>query len=286
MIHILVMSILACALTTLAVQATELKRESIDSNKSVVHEVSPQAAETVNPASTPMPNDTNSQWMERHVAKLKAIHEQPIDLLFIGDSITQDWELDGPEPWRQFKTIWDKYFGSLNAMNLGFDGDTTANVLWRLEHGEIEDIHPKVIVLEIGTNNTGRMHWSAEQTVDGIEAIVTLIHEKTPRTKVVLLGILPAGLCSATRNLQVNDGLLHKFENSEFVVYEDLSDLFLQHGVLDRELYLEGKTSPYLKAIHPSSEGQERMAKVLKPILLKLMYDQTDDLHRKDVEVQ
>jgi glycosyltransferase involved in cell wall biosynthesis/lysophospholipase L1-like esterase len=234
-----------------------------------------QFLETPNPATTPTPNVTSrKKWIDRHLTKLNEVHQHPVDLLFIGDSITEDWELDGPEPSKQFKPIWDKYYGALNAVNLGFGGDTTANVLWRLEHGEIDDVQPKVIVLEIGTNNTGRMHWSAQQTLDGINAIVKLIHEKMPTTKIVLLGILPCAFPSEETNTAINESLSHQYEQSDFVIYKDLSDLFMQNGKLDRSLYLEGVTSKYMKAIHPSTEGQERIAKALNPLLTKLLSDQ------------
>jgi lysophospholipase L1-like esterase len=273
-LSIFIIFILACALTTLEMEAIGLDNNPISTSESTS-----QPAETPNPATTPTTNVISyKKWIGRHLAKLNEVHQHPVDLLFIGDSITEDWELDGPEPSKQYKPIWDKYYGALNAFNLGFGGDTTANVLWRLEHGEIDDVQPKVIVLEIGTNNTGRMHWSAQQTLDGINAIVKLIHEKMPSTKIVLLGILPCAFPSAVTNTAINESLSHQYEQSDFVIFQDLSELFMQDGKLDRNLYLEGVTSKYMKAIHPSTEGQERIAKALNPLLTKLLSDQAQPL--------
>jgi lysophospholipase L1-like esterase len=279
MVPFLIVLLFAWAFALSSSPATELKVKVSIPTTSDFRALASQPSELPNPAATPRPNETDPRWMPRHLAKLKAIREQPVDVIFIGDSITQNLELDGPQPWKQFKPVWDKYYGTLNALNLGFDGDTTANVLWRLEHGEIDDLQPKVIVLEIGTNDTGRMHWSAQQTVAGIDAIVQLLHERMPVAKIVVLGILPCALFSAAINSQVNDSLSNNYQKSEFVVYEDFTDVFMRDGKLDRQLYVEGLTSATSKALHPSPEGQERMAKTLQPVLLKLMSDNFDPVH-------
>jgi lysophospholipase L1-like esterase len=263
----------------LSTQATAIELLKTTGQKTAVAaEIAPQPTEISNPAEIPTPGVINPLWMTRHLAKVKEIHERPVDLLFIGDSITEDWELSGPEPWKNLKPIWDRDYGTLNAINLGFGGDTTANVLWRLEHGEIDDLHPKAVVLLIGANNTGRMHWSAEQTASGIDAIVQLIHKKMPEAKIVVLGILPCALFNQKTNLKVNDSLLNKYRDSEFVIYQDLTDVFMKNGKLDPNLFIEGRTSPPTKLLHPSAEGQERMAKALDPLLLKIMSDQLDPL--------
>jgi len=263
----------------LSTQATAIELlKTTDQKTAVEAEIAPQPTEIPNPAEIPTPGVINPAWMRRHLAKVKEIHERPVDLLFIGDSITEDWELSGPEPWKNLKPIWDRYYGTFNAMDLGFGGDTTANVLWRLEHGEIDDLHPKAVVLLIGANNTGRMHWSAEQTAAGIDAIVQFIHKKMPEAKIVVLGILPCALFNQQTNLKVNDSLLNKYRNSDFVIYQDLTDVFMKNGKLDPTMFIEGRTSPPTKLLHPSAEGQERMAKAIEPLLLKLMSAQSDSL--------
>lgn len=86
------------------------------------------------PATTPQPQ-TDAWWMTRHKQKLLQLRQGKTDLLFIGDSITQGWEDTGLR-------VWDQYYASRGAVNLGFNSDRTEHVLWRLAHGEIDDIAP------------------------------------------------------------------------------------------------------------------------------------------------
>jgi lysophospholipase L1-like esterase len=264
--------------TNSKLQAEELK--SLPSASEITTDTagseSSQSLQSANPAIVPIPNETDSFWMPRHLAKLTEIKEQPVDLLLIGDSITQYLEVDGPEPWREFKPVWNKYYVPFNAMNLGFNGDTTANVLWRINHGEIDGIKPKVVMLEIGTNNTGKMHCSAEQTVEGIDTVVSVLHKKLPESKIVILKILPCAFPSMETNLKVNEALAQNYANSGFAFVQDLTDVFMQDGQLDRGLYIEGHNSPFSKALHPSSEGQEKIAKALRPLLQRLIFGESN----------
>lgn len=136
-------------------------------------------------AVTPVPGERD-WWMPRHRAILDRLAQGNVDLLMIGDSITHGWEQRGKE-------IWDEYYAPRKAVNLGFSGDRTENVLWRLENGELENIQPKLAVLMIGTNNSGGETYSAEQIADGIKAIVCTLRTKLPNTKVLILGIFPRG---------------------------------------------------------------------------------------------
>ena len=124
------------------------------------------------PAATPLSRDNLPWWHARHEEKLARVRASRVDLVFLGDSITQDWEEHGPPEWRDFAPAWQRFYGDRNAVNLGFKGDTTASLLWRMQHGEVDGIQPKVAVVMIGANNNGRVHWSAEQTLDGIAAII------------------------------------------------------------------------------------------------------------------
>src|SRR4051794_35531071 len=123
-------------------------------------------------------------WKQLHDSFLaRAKKKEGVNLLFFGDSITQGW--NGAQ------AVWDRYYGPRNAANFGIGGDRTQHVLWRIENGEVEGIHPKVVVLMIGTNNMGAN--SADEIADGIAAIVKKLREKLPETKVLLLGIFPRG---------------------------------------------------------------------------------------------
>src|SRR4029077_5392043 len=131
-------------------------------------------------------------WRERHGAKLAEIRRGRVDLVFLGDSITQNYEKSGPPAWQDFRPVWQRFYGDRNAVNLGFNGDATSHLLWRIENGEIDKIAPQVAVILIGANNLGRLHWSADDTLAGIDAIVAQLRRRLPRTRLMLLGILPS----------------------------------------------------------------------------------------------
>ena len=119
-----------------------------------------------------------------------------MDLVFIGDSITQGWEGRG-------KAIWAEYYGDRNAVNLGIGGDRTQHVIWRLQNGNLKGIHPKAAVIMIGTNNSGDN--TAEQIAEGVTKIVQILRETTPKTKVLLLATFPRGANPKDARRMVNE---------------------------------------------------------------------------------
>src|ERR1700710_1092059 len=143
-------------------------------------------------AATPIARLDLPWWKARHEAVLHRLQQGPVDLLWIGDSITQNWEKTGPAPQQDSQPVWQHFYGTRNAVNLGFKGDTTASLLWRVRNGEVSGIAPKVAVVLIGANNLGRVHWSAEDTVAGIDTITADLRARLPATKILLLGVLPS----------------------------------------------------------------------------------------------
>jgi len=146
--------------------------------------VPPTAAHPHLDASAPMAKADKGQFLQRHESFLARAKAGPIGLLFLGDSIIDNWRNRAPQ-------LWDEAYGKYQPANFGIGGDTTQNVIWRIDHGELDGIHPRVVVLMIGTNN------SASNTADEIFAadqkIVRLIRAKIPETKVLLLAIFPRG---------------------------------------------------------------------------------------------
>jgi lysophospholipase L1-like esterase len=205
-------------------------------------------------------------------AELRA--HQPI-LVFYGDSITQDWERHGPQQWADFAPIWQRYYGDRNAVNLGFIGDTTANLLWRIEHGEASGIDPKIAVVLIGANNLGYLHWSADDTVLGIDTIVRELQRRLPHTKVLLLGILPSDRTAwATETTAaVNRILASQFAHSPDVTFLNVGHVFMRDGKLDSDLYLDPKEHPPEAPLHPTAQGQALMAAAMEPTLASLLGD-------------
>lgn len=130
-------------------------------------------------------------WLPRHEKKLQEKRRlvaagTPPEIVFIGDSITEGWEKGG-------RAVFERHYAAHHAMALGFGGDRTENVLWRLQHGEIDGISPKVAVLMIGTNNAGHRGENPQTTAAGIKRLLDEIRQRLPRTKVLLLAIFPRG---------------------------------------------------------------------------------------------
>ena len=122
-----------------------------------------------------------SWWDDRHLEKLEENKKmKETEMIMIGDSITHHFESEG-------KKVWNKYLKPLNVFNLGFSGDRTENVLWRLRNGEVEGLSPKLITLMIGTNNTGHRTEPPEETAVGIKEILRELRARMPEAKILLL---------------------------------------------------------------------------------------------------
>jgi lysophospholipase L1-like esterase len=221
-------------------------------------------------------------WRERHEAVLRRLHEGKVDLVFLGDSITEDWEKRGPPAWQDFQPIWDRFYGDRNALNMGFTGDTTASLLWRIENGEVDGISPKVAVILIGANNLGRVHWSAEETVAGIEAIIKQLRHRLPRTRLLLLSVLPSerSAWASEQTVAINRALAQRYGGGGDVTFVDVTSVFMKNGRPDPDLYLDRFKDPTEPLLHPSSQGQERLAAFIEPILAALMGDRNHLLGR------
>ena len=145
------------------------------------------------------------------------------EVIFVGDSITEGWEGNG-------KAVWAKYYAPRHALNLGIGSDHTQHVLWRLDHGNLDGLKPKVAVVLIGVNNIPADTNTPRQVLEGVTAVVKKIREKLPQTKVLLLGIFPfrEDFCAQrAKALQVNQAL-HKLDDGQWIRFLDFGYLFLQ----------------------------------------------------------
>jgi lysophospholipase L1-like esterase len=205
------------------------------------------------------PNQTN--WMSHHESNLAEAKKDGIDLLFIGDSITAGWF------WGQGHgglNVWPKYYAPRHAANFGIGGDRTEHVLWRIEHGELDGIKPKVVVLLIGTNNKGRN--TSSEIVEGIEAIVDEIQVKLPESKVLLLGIFPRGEKSDPFREQIKEINLQlaQLDNGKTVRFLDIGPKFLDpDGTLPKEI------APDL--LHVNEKGYQIWAEAMEGTLAEMM---------------
>jgi len=181
-------------------------------------------------ATTPTPQ-TADWWYERHqqkcletecYKKLKKLDS--IELVFLGDSITQAWENFEPSK------VWDQFYQHRGALNLGFAGDRTEHLLWRIENGELDGLSPRLVVLLIGTNNTGHRLDAADDTANAIQVILAAIKNKLPQTKTLLLALFPRS-AKPTQRLRIlnNDinQLIHVYADNKTVFFLDIGAYFL-----------------------------------------------------------
>ncbi len=227
-------------------------------------------------ASTPLSRLDLPWWKARFEAKQQELRAHAPELVWYGDSITQDWERNGPQPWYRFQPIWQQYYGARHALNLGFNGDTTAHLLWRIEHGEADGIHPKAAIVLIGANNFGKLHWPANPTFRGIEAIVSALQSRLPGTKILLLGVLPS-----IRNewvdgntADLNRMLASRYANTPGITYRDVSAIFLRQGHVDPDRFLDIHLTPPDPPLHPSPESQAAIAAAIEPDVARMMGDE------------
>ena len=215
-------------------------------------------------------------WAKHHAAILEAEKTQRPNLIFIGDSITQRWEATGTTPETDYVSVFQHFYGSRNAMNLGFSGDTTANVLWRIDHGELDNIHPAVAVLLIGTNNNGAGRTTpAPRTAAAIELIVKELHEKQPQMKILVVGIFPKQTSPEKLAIDhaVNVTVAHDLAADKLVTCIDVSSVFYKDGALNLDLFQDQKVNPDHPALHPTAIGLQLYAEAIEPTLAKLLGD-------------
>lgn len=204
-------------------------------------------------------------WLPRHLKKLEEIRSlkasgKNAEVVFIGDSITEGWEKEG-------KTVWDANYARYNALALGFGGDRTENVLWRLQHGEVDGIAPKVAVLMFGTNNTGHRMEDPVTTAAGIKRNIDELRQRLPNTKILLLAIFPreadADAPMRWLNEQINR-IIAGFADGKHIIFADLNQAMLESdGTLSRDIMPD--------LLHPNERGYAIWARALNPHLHRLL---------------
>ncbi|MFK3737751.1 putative glycoside hydrolase [Massilia sp. TN1-12] len=204
-------------------------------------------------------------WMPRHEEKLAEIARrkaagEKTDLVFIGDSITHHWEKEQPALWQQF-------YGKYNPLNLGYGGDRTENILWRLQHGEIDGIDPKVVVMMFGTNNTGLRQDAADITFKGIQRDVAEVRQRLPKAKILLLAIFPRGEGPGDDNRCINERInpkLPALADNRHVFFLNINGAFLgADGSLSKDIMPD--------LLHPNANGYRIWQREMQPTLDRLM---------------
>lgn len=195
-------------------------------------------------------------WETRHYEVLDYEKTHKPGVVFIGNSITNFW--GGPPASQRVNggASWEKYFAPKNTLNLGFGWDRVENVLWRIQHGELDNISPEYIVLMIGTNNL-QLNTDTEITA-GLKFLLQTIQYKQPAAKIILLGILPR------RNMESRvagiNKLISRLPAGKQIRYLDAGKLFLRaNGKIDEALFSDG--------LHPNEQGYDRLGALISKSL-------------------
>ena len=200
-------------------------------------------------------------WMPRHKEKLAKKEKMgKVDLVFLGDSITHAFDSKGKEVWKQ-------YYEKRNALNIGFSGDRTEHVLWRLNNGAVDGIQPKLVVMMIGTNNTGHRMDKAENTALGIKTILETLGKKLPNTKVLMLAVFPRGAkaddAKRVRNVEINK-IIETYADNKKVFWQNINGKFLdKDGVLQKSVMKD--------LLHPNKDQYKVWADAIEPKVKELM---------------
>jgi beta-glucosidase len=154
-------------------------------------------------------------------------------VVFLGDSLTQKWD----------RAVWDQNFARLHSLNAGVDGDRTENLLWRIEHGNLDGQRPNLLVLLIGTNDIGRNR-PASVIAEGIRQILLVLRSRLPEARILLLGVLPRSESpSSHRRRQVAEvnQLIRTCADHQNIVYANVGAALLDPaGRLSREVSPDG----------------------------------------------
>ena len=206
--------------------------------------------------------------MTAHFQLLEKAKKGGIDIYFEGDSITRRW---GATDYPELLSNWKENFFGWNAGNFGWGADTTQNILWRLNNGELDGVNPKVIVLLAGTNNVGNRtspnedDARAADITKGLKAILDITRAKAPRATIILMGIFPRNDNVAVMPLinKINENLA-KFADGKAVRYLSINGKLADKN----DVLFDGMMGDRL---HPTLKGYQVWADALKPIFTELL---------------
>lgn len=223
-----------------------------------------QAQQAKDPVTVkPVPRDAG--WTKRHENFVGIAKKGGVDVLFVGDSITDAWGGEGHNPSAPGAKLFESEFVPLKAANFGISGDRTEHVLWRLQNGELDGIQPKVLMLMIGTNNSGAN--TAEDITEGIKAIVKEVHKRSPKTKVLLLAVFPRGEKPNPQReklKEVNKAVAKLDDGGKTVKFLDIGDKLMQaDGTISKDIMPD-----YL---HLSPKGYQIWADAVKGPIKELL---------------
>src|SRR5262245_3450957 len=224
-----------------------------------------QGKKKFNPAATPTPRDAKDKpAQDRHKQILARAQKGDIDLIFLGDSITQGWGGLG-------SSLWKARYEPLKGANFGVGADSTQHALWRItKGGELKGLKPRLVVLMMGINNVNNGN-SAEQIAEGHAAIIKAIQANHAATKVLLVSTFPAGKLTGSKHkrkfrpvVTALNALLAKQADGDKVRFLDIHDKFLDaKGELTNAISSD--------EIHLTAKGYQIWADAIQPTIDKVV---------------
>jgi lysophospholipase L1-like esterase len=210
---------------------------------------------------------TDQNSMAAHGQLLHKAKQGRIDIYFVGDSIVRRW---GATDYPDFLANWKENFHGWNAANFGWGADRTENILWRLQNGELDGVHPKVIVVLAGTNNVGtepRDEATVAGIARGVKAIVDLCRRKAPNATIILTAIFPRhdNIAVMPTIARINARLARIADGTTVRFLDINSRLTAKNGRL-----VEGVLDERDK-LHPTVKGYQIWADALKPVFRELL---------------
>jgi len=215
-------------------------------------------------ADSPSPR-TDQNSLAAHAELVEKAKSGRIDVYFVGDSITRRWgALDYPE----LLANWTSNFFGWNAANFGWGGDRVQNILWRLQHGELDGVQPKVFVVLAGTNNIGARRGDDKEAADiarGVRAIVDVCRRKAPKATIVLMAVFPRNDNMAYEpEVEAVNALLAPLADGRRIRFVDINDKLADgDGRLFDGMMADG--------LHPTAAAYQIWADALKPIFRELL---------------
>ncbi|XP_062309467.1 platelet-activating factor acetylhydrolase IB subunit beta [Osmerus eperlanus] len=222
------------------------------------------SGDEMNPAAVAEPVEDvqgDGRWISQHMRFVQECKDAEPEVLFVGDSMVQLMQ--------QYE-IWREIFSPLHALNFGIGGDTTCNVLWRLQNGELDNIRPKVAVVWVGTNNHEH---TAEQVAGGILAIAQLLTSRLSKAKVVVLGLLPRG--ERPNPLREKNAAVNGFLRSWLPRLGQAQFLDVGAGLV----HTDGSITPQdmFDFLHLTAAGYRAVAKPLSELLLQILEEKPEE---------
>lgn len=216
------------------------------------------------PADKPAPR-TDANSMLAHEQLLAKRTQGKIDVYFVGNSIARRW---GATDYPDFLANWKANFFGWNAADFGWGADRIENMLWRIEHGELDGVNPKVIIILAGTNNVGQQPGGDEKIADitrGLRALVDLCRSKAPSATIILTGIFPRNdnIAVVPEINRINENISH-FADGKTIRYINVNDKLAGK---DGKLF-DGMS---VDKLHPTVRGYQIWADALKPQLTELL---------------